>query len=221
MTLSEIIKDYRKQHRMSQRQLAINSGLSNAYISMLESGINPNNGKPLVPSIPILKKLAVGMNSTIDELLQSADDLPINMDIHDTVEPSSSKETIALALKRLRIQSGLTADEVGAMVGKSGKTVNAWENNRGQPDAEMLIKLCDIYHVDDILEEFREEPKSKSFFLSDHEKELVIAYRNNVALQPAVDRILCIESENTVASDMESSLKKYGTESKKVSSSTK
>ena len=46
-----------------------------------------------------------------------------------------SRESIAKALKRLREQSGLTADQVGAMVGKSGKTVNAWENNRGQPDA--------------------------------------------------------------------------------------
>ena len=52
-----------------------------------------------------------------------------------------SRESIAKALKRLREQSGLTADQVGAMVGKSGKTVNAWENNRGQPDAEILMQL--------------------------------------------------------------------------------
>lgn len=65
-----------------------------------------------------------------------------------------SRETIAKALKRLRLQSGLTADEVGKKIGKSGKTVNAWENNHGQPDAEILIQLCDIYNVDNILKEF-------------------------------------------------------------------
>ena len=39
-----------------------------------------------------------------------------------------SRETIAKVLRRLRMQSGLTANEVGEMIGKSGKTVNAWEN---------------------------------------------------------------------------------------------
>ena len=66
------------------------------------------------------------------------------------------REYIAQKLRQLRQKSGLTASEVGKLVGKSGKTVNAWENNHGQPDAEILIKLCDIYKVDDILSEFRE-----------------------------------------------------------------
>ncbi len=67
-----------------------------------------------------------------------------------------SREYIARALKRLRETTGLKADEVGNMIGKSGKTVNAWENGRGQPDAEMLIKLCGIYKVDNMLAEFDE-----------------------------------------------------------------
>lgn len=67
-----------------------------------------------------------------------------------------SREYVAKTLKRLREQSGLTADQVGKLVGKSGKTVNAWENNRGQPDAEILMQLCDIYNVTDVLAEFRE-----------------------------------------------------------------
>ena len=65
-----------------------------------------------------------------------------------------SRDYIASTLKRLRETTGLTADQVGAMIGKSGKTVNAWENGRGQPDAEILIKLCSIYKVNNILEEF-------------------------------------------------------------------
>ncbi len=106
-----------------------------------------------------------------------------------------SRETIAKVLKRLREQSGLTADQVGALVGKSGKTVNAWENNRGQPDAEILIKLCDIYNVSDILAEFRETPQD-AFALSKHEKKVITAYRNSPEMQPAVDKILNILKEN-------------------------
>lgn len=106
-----------------------------------------------------------------------------------------SREHIAQTLKKLRLKSRLTADEVGAKIGKSGKTVNAWENNRGQPDAEILIKLCDIYNVDDILKEFRED-KIESISLSTHEKRVILAYRNKPEMQPAVDKLLSV-NENT------------------------
>lgn len=105
-----------------------------------------------------------------------------------------SREKIAQTLKRLRMKNGLTADEVGKAIGKSGKTVNAWENNRGQPDAEILIKLCDIYHVDNILKEFS-DCNSNTISLSTHEVKLVIAYRENEEMQHAVDRLLKIEDE--------------------------
>lgn len=104
-----------------------------------------------------------------------------------------SREHIAKSLKRLREQSGLTANQVGDMVGKSGKTVNAWENNRGQPDAEMLMKLCDIYNVSNILAEFRAERSEDDMTLSNHEKNVIYAYRNKIEMQPAIDKILGLE----------------------------
>lgn len=108
-----------------------------------------------------------------------------------------SREYIANTLKRLREARGLTANEVGALVGKSGKTVNAWENNRGQPDAEMLIKLCDIYKVEDILAEFKAGmldtasiEKHETITLTTHEEKVIIAYRNSPEMQDAVDKLL-------------------------------
>lgn len=101
-----------------------------------------------------------------------------------------SRIEIAAALKRLRESSGLTANEVGAIVGKSGKTVNAWENNRGQPDAEMLMKLCDIYHVKDILAEFRSETPHFVYEISEHEKRLIDKYRSQPEMHQAIDRLL-------------------------------
>jgi transcriptional regulator with XRE-family HTH domain len=112
-----------------------------------------------------------------------------------------SRETIANALKRLRQQSGLTAEQVGAMIGKSGKTVSAWENNHGQPDADMLIRLCDIYGVADILAEFRDEP-AENISLNEHERALVAAYRAQPAMQPAVDKILGVTPAGDVADDI-------------------
>ena len=80
-----------------------------------------------------------------------------------------SREHIAKTLKKLRLKTNLTADQVGAIIGKSGKTVNAWENNRGQPDADELLTLCDIYNVNDILSEFRENASKKTSSSLDEE----------------------------------------------------
>lgn len=113
-----------------------------------------------------------------------------------------SREHIAKALKRLREQSGLTADQVGAMIGKSGKTVNAWENCRGQPDAELLMRLCDIYNVKDILAEFRKDPPEESFALSEKEKAVILAYRARPEMQNAVDTLLNVQPQNDIVTDI-------------------
>lgn len=59
----------------------------------------------------------------------------------------SVREVMAKRLKKLREAAGLTAQEVGDKVGKSAKTIYAWENGRGQPDADLLIKLSKIYNA--------------------------------------------------------------------------
>lgn len=109
-----------------------------------------------------------------------------------------SKEYIASVLKRLRLQSGLTANEVGKLVGKSGKTVNGWENARSQPDAEILLQLCDIYNVDNILQEFskiKNTVKNVEITLSEHERKVIIAYRSHISEQATIDKILDVEPE--------------------------
>ena len=106
-----------------------------------------------------------------------------------------SRETIAKVLKKLRMQSGLTADQVGELLGKSGKTVNAWENNRGQPDEEALMMLCDIYKVQNILEEFKDIPEKKQILPSKKEENLILAYRAHPEMQDAVNRLLGIEKQ--------------------------
>ncbi len=81
-------------------------------------------------------------------------------------------ENFAKTLKRLRLSSGLTADEVGAKIGKSGKTVNGWENGRSQPDCDTFLKLCNIYKVKDIMQEFEYKTVTTESF--DLQKEQLI-----------------------------------------------
>lgn len=84
------------------------------------------------------------------------------------------RDQLAGRLKYFRERSGLTIYEAGERIGKSGKTISAWENRRGQPDADMLLALCDLYHIDSIAELYGESAPHTA--LSDPEKYLVEVY---------------------------------------------
>lgn len=80
MTLGDLIKEYRTEHNLSQRQFAIMCGLSNGYISMLEKGENPSTKKPVAPSLVQLQKIAAGLGITVMDLMERVDDMPIDLD---------------------------------------------------------------------------------------------------------------------------------------------
>lgn len=84
--------------------------------------------------------------------------------------------TLATKLKEYRTRAGLTINDVGNRIGKSGKTVSAWECGRGQPDADMLLTLCELYGVTSIAE-FYGEPQP-AFSLSSDEMRLIEIFRN-------------------------------------------
>lgn len=75
---------------------------------------------------------------------------------------TSARMYMASKLKEFRKARDLTVDEVGEAVGKSGKTVSAWEVGRGQPEADILVLLCKLYNVqiDDFydVKSYRPEP---------------------------------------------------------------
>ena len=73
MTISQLLIKYRQEHALSQRRFAELCDLSNGYISMLENNLNPSTGKPVVPTLPALKKLSQGMGISLDELINQID----------------------------------------------------------------------------------------------------------------------------------------------------
>lgn len=54
---------------------------------------------------------------------------------------------IAGKLREYRKAAGLTASQVGDALGKSMKTVQAWETGTNQPSADMMVAMCRLYHV--------------------------------------------------------------------------
>lgn len=73
MTLGDILKQYRIDNNISMDEFVKKSSLSKGYISMLENNINPRNNKPIAPTLPTIRKVAIGMNMDIDTLLKKLD----------------------------------------------------------------------------------------------------------------------------------------------------
>lgn len=86
----------------------------------------------------------------------------------------STREYMAAKLREFRKASGMSVIEVGKAVGKSDKTISAWEVGRGQPDADMLVHLCQLYSVD--ISDFYHEP-NETLILTQDEERLITAYR--------------------------------------------
>lgn len=77
-TLGDIIKEYRKEHKMSQTQFAKESGVSKAYVTMLEKNVRPDTGKPPVPSLDTIVRLAKFMDRDSFELMRD-----VGIDVHE------------------------------------------------------------------------------------------------------------------------------------------
>ena len=82
MKLSEIVRNYRLEHDLSQREFAKRCGVTNSYISFIENECNPKTGRPMTPTIEQYKKLADGMSISVQELFQSLDkDAPVILNV--------------------------------------------------------------------------------------------------------------------------------------------
>lgn len=103
MTISELVREYRATHNISQRQFADIAGLSNGYVSMIENNINPATGMPPKLSLNTLKKVAKGLGITLTDLMEEAEDIPVSL--ANAFDDDSSKITPFPALQ------GMTKEE--------------------------------------------------------------------------------------------------------------
>jgi SOS-response transcriptional repressor LexA/DNA-binding XRE family transcriptional regulator len=92
----------------------------------------------------------------------------------------SSKQT-GQTLRRLREAARLRVNDVGDAINRQGKTVNAWENGRGEPDIDTLITLSVLYGVKNVIAEIAADRYGDASplrsYLSLDEERLLAAYR--------------------------------------------
>ena len=55
--------------------------------------------------------------------------------------------TVAEMIKQTRTQAHMTQEEYGLKFCVSRQTVSSWENGRSMPDLQMLIDICNTYHI--------------------------------------------------------------------------
>lgn len=143
MDIGDILIRYREENNLSMDDFAKKSGISKAYISLLERKINPRNNKPVAPTLPTLRKIAFGLNMDIDELLKLLDNKQaVSLDAIEKENTETPKIEMGENIKHWRVLRGLTQQEFSEKLGVSDKTISSWELNRTQPKLEIIEKIC-------------------------------------------------------------------------------
>jgi transcriptional regulator with XRE-family HTH domain len=79
MELGDLIRQYRKNNKITLREFAKRCGTSHGYVSMLETKKNSKTGEPIVPTIEKLKAIAQAMNMSLNDLISICDDMPVSV----------------------------------------------------------------------------------------------------------------------------------------------
>ena len=102
---------------------------------------------------------------------------------------------IACMLKAYRKLNHYSVDDIvlkleSHNLSVASKTIYGWESGQTQPDADTLLLLCEIYHIDDILGTFGYRDSHEKLILSEEERELIQHYRIFPDMQNAVKKLL-------------------------------
>ena len=95
MTISKLIKEYRKNNHYSIRDFANKCGVSHSYIAMLENEKNSKTGEPIVPSLSALHKIAKGLSMNLNDLFTICDDMPVSLNDFGLKENSPEQNELS------------------------------------------------------------------------------------------------------------------------------
>lgn len=133
MNIKEYVYNYRKEHSLSMQAFGDMCGLSRAYISILEKGINPTTGKPFIPTIDTLKKIAEVTGTDLDSLLKMLDDSqPGNTAAAPMLQLTDQEKTMIKKYRQLNADGKLVIDnQIDFMLYKQEQSAEKEEQNLG------------------------------------------------------------------------------------------
>lgn len=125
MKTNEVLIAERNKRKITQRALALKSGVSNATISRIESG-------EVVPDVATLEKIATALNLDINYLLG---------------RQSNTKKTRPSNLEIVRKGARMSEEEFATLAGVTADDVISWENGITRIDRKSLAILVDKFKV--------------------------------------------------------------------------
>lgn len=145
MTLGYIIKKYRDEHKMSMDAFSERSGISKAYISLLEKNKHPKTGRPIAPSIQCIKQVASGMNMDFNDLFSMLDG---NVSLDDfSQEDDEQKQIFSKNLITYLKKNNKTQKEVAEVINVSPQTFNTWCQGIAIPRMGKIQRLADYFNI--------------------------------------------------------------------------
>lgn len=110
--MGDIIKVYRSANGFSMDAFSERSGISKAYISLLEKNRHPKTGKAIAPSIQCIKQAADGMNMDFNVLFSMIDgDVTLKKDVD--IKPQKNGVTINVLG---RVAAGIPIEAIECIV---------------------------------------------------------------------------------------------------------
>ena len=105
--------------------------------------------------------------------------------------------SIGTRIKQRREELGLTQPTLAQMVGVSKGAIGNYESEVSSPNEPILIKLFDALQCDAnfLYQDYIDiNSESTDFNVSDHEKNVILAYREqSESVQATIDKILDVE----------------------------
>lgn len=127
MTLGDIIKEYRTSHKISMGTFSDMSGISKAYISLLEKNKHPKTGKPISPSIQCIKQAADAMGIDFNTLFERIDGTVSLTPNKEESKPPAKKGTliniygrVAAGIPLEMIEDVIDTEEIPEDMAKTG-----------------------------------------------------------------------------------------------------
>lgn len=118
MFLGEIIKKYRHEHKLSQRDFAKRCDISYTYVSALEKNLDYRTGKPISPTLDVVKKIAKAVDISLDDMLKMLDE-------EQTITLNSSiinvYSAVHAGILNEMIENVVDTEEISEKMASSGK----------------------------------------------------------------------------------------------------
>lgn len=96
---------------------------------------------------------------------------------------------IGVRIAKFRKAKNISQLELANLIGVSNSRVSNWEQGTHRPDVDILADICRVLEVSpsELLDIHLSTDE-----LSEHERQLILAYRSKNDLQSAVDKLLDI-----------------------------